>query len=202
MWGEGIFLTRQPSHFSQNKCKVSYYTNHRIYPLGKGSTFDLHGDFSFVYFRLFPSKAHLVFCSTKRSQYDTILKLYLIALMECSTGWKRKKEQEKARILSMADPGKCQVTQALLSVYAAWSSNYCKLLLFYFQCQVFPSFSLLPSFSSVAMYNTWQQFLNSENIETSEEYCLGKINLCASSDKDSFAHEILNSRWWEICIFH
>ena len=154
MWGEGIFLTLQPSHFSQNKCKVSYYTNHRIYPLGKGSTFELHGDFSFVYFKLFPSKAHIVFCSTKGSQYDTILKLYLIALMECSTGWKRKKEQEKARILSVADPGKCQVTQALLSVCAAWSSNYCKLLYFIFNVRFFPASLLLSSFSSVAVYNT------------------------------------------------
>lgn len=44
------------------------------------------------------------------------------------------------------------------------------------------------------MYNAGQQFLDSENIVTSGDYYLQKINLCTSSYKDSFAYEILNSQ--------
>lgn len=48
--------------------------------------FSINGEiFSFCITQLFPSKAHLVVCCTKRKQYDTILKLYLIMFMVYST---------------------------------------------------------------------------------------------------------------------
>lgn len=106
------------SEICTNKHKVNHYTNHRIQPIFR-RTFQLHGDLSFVYLKLFPSMVHCVVCFTKRNQYDTILKLYLIMFMVCSTWQRRKKRgQVKAGIVLLlqwtGDIGKRHVNQPLL----------------------------------------------------------------------------------------